>query len=78
MSVTAEELQDGLKIPLPAVQVMWREAEELACNSNAISPAPGYDSTSKMVVMSLLQKQANTPAIMTAPMELEFAHALLQ
>ena len=50
MSVPAEEFQEGLKIPLQAVQALWRKAEELVGNSNAISPAPGYDSTCKMVI----------------------------
>ena len=48
--VSAEEFQEGLKIPLQAVQAIWRKAEELVGNSNAISPAPGYDSTCKMVI----------------------------
>ena len=50
LSISAEEFQHGLKIPLAAVQAIWRKAEELAGNSNAISPAPGYDSTCKMVM----------------------------
>ena len=50
MSVSAEEFQEGLKIPLPAVKAIWRKAEELACNSNALSPTPGYDETCKMVM----------------------------
>ena len=50
MSISAEEFQKSLKIPLPAVQAMCIKAEELACNCNAISPAPGYDSACKMVM----------------------------
>ena len=50
LCVRPEEFHTGLKIPLPAVQGIWKKAEELLGDANAISPAPGYDSKCRMVM----------------------------
>ena len=50
LPVQPEEFHSGLKIPLAAIQGIWKKAEELLNDSNAISPAPGYDSKCKMVM----------------------------
>ena len=50
LSVRPEDFHSGLKIPLAAIQGIWKKAEELLSDPNAISPAPGYDSRCKMVM----------------------------
>ena len=50
LAVSAELFQSGLKVPLAVVQGIWQKAEELLCESNCISSAPGHDSKSRMVI----------------------------
>ena len=50
LSVRPEDFHSGLKIPLAAIPGIWKKAEELLSDPNAISPAPGYDSRCKMVM----------------------------
>ena len=50
LCIRPEEFHDGLKIPLQAVLGIWKKAEELLGDPNAISPAPGYDSKCRMVM----------------------------
>ena len=50
LSVRPEDFHSGLKILLAAIQGIWKKAEELLSDPNAISPAPGYDSRCKMVM----------------------------
>ena len=50
LSVRPEEFHTGLKIPLAAIQGIWKKAEELVTDPSAISPAPGFDTKSRMVV----------------------------
>ena len=47
LPVQSEDFHSGLKIPLAAIQGIWRKAELLS-DPNAISPAPGYDFKCKM------------------------------
>ena len=49
LTVPPEEFRSGLKIPLAAIQGIWKKAD-LLNDSNAISPASGYDSKCKMVM----------------------------
>ena len=50
LCIRPEEFHDGLKIPLQAVLGIWKKAEELLGDPNAILPAPGYDSKCRMVM----------------------------
>lgn len=50
LPVQPEDFHSVLKIPLAAIQGIWRKADELLSDPNAISPAPGYDSKYKMVM----------------------------
>lgn len=50
LSISAEEFHSGdLKIPLNSIQGIWRKAEELLVQEDAIVSAPGYPKGSKMV-----------------------------
>ena len=48
-ALSTEHFHSGLKIPLASAQGIWQKAEELLCEPNAISAAPGCDSKSRMV-----------------------------
>jgi len=49
LSITAEE-SSITKLTLTTIQSMWEKAEELLSTQNAITPAPGSDSTARMVI----------------------------
>ena len=50
LSVTAEECHSGdRKVPLASIQGIWKKAEELLAQSNALVTAPGFDANVKMV-----------------------------
>ena len=50
LAVSPELFQSSLKISLAAVQGIWQKAEELLCEPNSISPAPGHGIKSRMVI----------------------------
>ena len=50
LSITAEECHSGdHKVPLASIQGVWKKAEELLAQPNAIITAPGFDTSAKMV-----------------------------
>ena len=51
LSVTVEEFHSGVsKIPVASIKGIWRKAEELLTQKNAIISAPGFENGSKMVL----------------------------
>ena len=50
LSITAEECHSGdHKVPLASIQGIWKKAEELLAQPNAVVTAPGFDASVKMV-----------------------------
>lgn len=50
LSVSAEQLHSmGLRIPLASIQGIWKKADEMLKQPNAIVSAPGFSAGSKMV-----------------------------
>ena len=51
LSITAEKFHSGgLNIPLASIRGIWKNAEELLEQKDAIVSAPGFDNGSKMVI----------------------------
>ena len=50
LPVTPMDFHTGLKVPLSAIEGVWRKASELLSEPTAISSAPGYSSECKMVM----------------------------
>ena len=46
LSITAEECHSGdHKVPLASIQGVWKKAEELLAQPNAVVTAPGFDTS---------------------------------
>lgn len=50
LPVPPEKFHTGLRLPLSAIQGIWKEASELGSDPTAISAAPGYGTECRMVI----------------------------
>ncbi len=51
LSITPEQFHEGgVKIPLPTIQGIWKKAEDILTQSDAIVSAPGHEKGTKMVI----------------------------